>query len=325
MDLELDPELDLDLDLELDLDLGPDSGTTNFTTSITNTNSTQYTQYTQHTHYTQYTNLSNGDSGGGRTKIVAERVTETETVPSGTTGTVTPTATMDMHDMSAEVTAADTAAEVATDAAAADPANRTQKKSSQTCTTCRARKVRCDGRRDVCQNCERLGFSCSFQDKSSPNPDSDITSFSLPRRRVRLACINCHSRKARCSGETPKCTRCQAQGIECVYRPTKRSGGVNGTGTGSIGIGIGIAHSNSSQRQGTTDSDHESIASEPPEKRQRRDDRGSVHSRGASETNTSGNNNRHETIGTPISRRPLNDRYVVFVLCVRSRLTRFIL
>ena len=218
---------------------------------------------------------------------------------------------MDMHDMSAEVTAADTAAEVATDAAAADPANRTQKKSSQTCTTCRARKVRCDGRRDICQNCERLGFTCSFQDKSSPNPDADITSFSLPRRRVRLACINCHSRKARCSGETPKCKRCQAQGIECVYRPTKRSGGVNGTGT------IGPGTSNSSLGPGATDSDHESITSEPPEKRQRRDDHSSVHSRGASETNNTGTN-RNEGVGTPISRKALSEGYANPTICPGS-------
>lgn len=204
-----------------------------------------------------------------------------------------------MQDMSAEVTAADTAAEVATDAAAADPANRAQKKSSQTCTTCRARKVRCDGRRDVCQNCERLGFSCSFQDKSSPNPDTDgISPFSLPRRRVRLACINCHSRKARCSGEAPKCARCQAQGIECVYRPTKRSGGVNGTGS------MGTNNNNNNGFQGGgTDSEHESVTSEPPEKRImiRKDDSGSHYGRAPSESNNG--NNRYDLPGTPITRR----------------------
>ncbi|RYP21992.1 hypothetical protein DL765_001898 [Monosporascus sp. GIB2] len=209
---------------------------------------------------------------------------------------------MDMHDMSAEVTAADTAAEVATDAAASDPANRTQKKTSQTCITCRARKVRCDGRRDVCQNCERLGFTCSFQDKSSPHPDTDsITSFSLPRRRVRLACINCHSRKARCSGETPKCARCQAQGIDCVYRPTKRSGGVNGTA-----IAAGSSVHSTSQQAGATDSEHESVTSEPPEKRAmlRRDENGSHHGRGVPD-----NNQHYDLTGPPIPRRLGNDPY----------------
>ncbi|KAI5859413.1 hypothetical protein GGS23DRAFT_316941 [Durotheca rogersii] len=161
---------------------------------------------------------------------------------------------MDMEDMSVQMVAADTAAEAAADVAAADPSNRHPKKSSQTCIPCRVRKVRCDGRRDVCQNCERLGFTCSFQDGASPNQDPDtLAAFALPRRRVRLACANCHSRKARCSGETPKCARCQAQGIECVYKPTKRSGGA------------GAAPQ--SAQPGTTDSELESVSSEPPEKR----------------------------------------------------------
>ncbi|CAJ2507126.1 Uu.00g083120.m01.CDS01 [Anthostomella pinea] len=180
---------------------------------------------------------------------------------------------MDMEHMSVEVAAADTAAEVAAEAAAADPSNRAPKKSSQTCSTCRLRKVRCDGRRDICQNCERLGFSCSFQDTGSPNPDGEnVTSFSLPRRRVRLACINCHSRKARCTGETP--------------RPTKRSGGVNGTGH--------HAHHG-------TDSEHEgSVTSEPPEKRAmtQKDHHGSHYGR-------AGGSEQHslDLSGAPPSRR----------------------
>lgn len=167
--------------------------------------------------------------------------------------------------MSVQMVAADTAAEVAADVAAADPSNRHPKKSSQTCIPCRVRKVRCDGRRDVCQNCERLGFTCSFQDAASPSQDPEsLTSFTLPRRRVRLACANCHSRKARCSGETPKCARCQAQGIECVYKPTKRSAGVNNA---------------AQQTHQGTDSEIESVTSEPPEKRvmTSKDSQGSHH------------------------------------------------
>ncbi|KAI1370443.1 hypothetical protein F4677DRAFT_363514 [Hypoxylon crocopeplum] len=182
---------------------------------------------------------------------------------------------MDMEDMSVQMLAADTAAEVAADAAAADPTNRHPKKSSQTCIPCRVRKVRCDGRRDVCQNCERLGFTCSFQDAASPNQDSEsLTNFTLPRRRVRLACANCHSRKARCSGETPKCARCQAQGIECVYKPTKRSGGVNSAAQQT--------------HQGTTDSELESVSSEPPEKRVMtgKDNQGSHHGPQGSDQHT---------------------------------------
>ncbi|KAJ2904298.1 hypothetical protein MKZ38_008357 [Zalerion maritima] len=78
------------------------------------------------------------------------------------------------------------------------------KKSSKTCCTCRARKVRCDGRRDVCSNCERLGFSCSYDEFNA-----EI-----------------------------------GAGLECVYRPTKRTrlGGLStsgGIGNGTPGVGSG--------------------------------------------------------------------------------------
>ncbi|CAK7203848.1 hypothetical protein SEUCBS139899_006597 [Sporothrix eucalyptigena] len=115
------------------------------------------------------------------------------------------------------------------------------KKVSQTCVTCRARKVRCDGRRSICSNCERLGFPCSFDDTevevttvttagtTSAAPTAGAAGgsapdiLSIPRRRARQACQNCHSRKARCSGGTPQCDRCRTLGIECVYRPGKRT------------------------------------------------------------------------------------------------------
>ncbi|KAH7318238.1 fungal-specific transcription factor domain-containing protein [Stachybotrys elegans] len=96
--------------------------------------------------------------------------------------------------------------------------DRRPKKSSSTCTTCRARKVRCDGARTVCSNCQRLGFPCSYDDA-----DPNAWTATLPRRRVKQACLACHSRKARCSGHVPSCERCRAQGIQCVYRPGKRA------------------------------------------------------------------------------------------------------
>lgn len=142
----------------------------------------------------------------------------------------------------------------------------------RTCQPCRLRKVKCiagDGL--ACANCERLGFTCSFAG-SSPQADGDGagSAFSLPRRRVRLACSSCHSRKARCSGDTPKCKRCQSQGLECVYRPTKRSGGP-GPGPGPGGEG---ASATTTPPGHAGDSEHESAASEPPEKRRHvRDDR----------------------------------------------------
>lgn len=114
------------------------------------------------------------------------------------------------------------------------------KRTSNTCVTCRARKVRCDGRRDVCNNCERLGFSCSYDDSAGILGSIEVVGsdgvphMMLPRRRVRQACISCHSRKARCSGTTPKCDRCRAQGIECVYRPGKRIRTNQGGGCSSV-------------------------------------------------------------------------------------------
>lgn len=116
------------------------------------------------------------------------------------------------------------------------------KKPSTTCVTCRARKVRCDGQRDVCQNCLRLGFQCSYEDAISQHllgaasalsgmnsaaPINDVNVHIVaahpPRRRVRQACQTCHSRKAKCSGTMPKCDRCRTHGLDCVYRPSKRS------------------------------------------------------------------------------------------------------
>ena len=96
--------------------------------------------------------------------------------------------------------------------------DRRPKKSSTTCTTCRARKVRCNGTRPVCANCQRLGFPCSYDDS-----DNGAWTVALPRRRVKQACLSCHSRKARCSGHVPACERCRAQGIDCIYRPSKRT------------------------------------------------------------------------------------------------------
>ncbi|KAG6356018.1 hypothetical protein INS49_015403 [Diaporthe citri] len=116
------------------------------------------------------------------------------------------------------------------------------KKPSNTCVTCRARKVRCDGQRDICNNCMRL-FTCSYDDSipthtntslsaagmnSDGTPASDALTIHAvashpPRRRVRQACQSCHSRKAKCSGTMPKCDRCRTHSLECVYRPSKRS------------------------------------------------------------------------------------------------------
>lgn len=102
-------------------------------------------------------------------------------------------------------------------ASVATPQDRRPKKSSSTCATCRHRKVRCNGVRPMCSNCQRLGFPCSYDEA-----DADTWHVALPRRRVKRACLTCHSRKARCSGHLPSCERCSSLGLDCVYRPTKR-------------------------------------------------------------------------------------------------------
>ncbi|KAK4657618.1 hypothetical protein QC762_000930 [Podospora pseudocomata] len=101
-----------------------------------------------------------------------------------------------------------------------------QKRTAHTCITCRARKVRCDGRKGTCTNCERLGFGCSYDEHTGVEvvqTDAAVSRIAIPRRRVRRACQNCHEKKARCSGSTPSCDRCTAQGLHCVYLPGKRS------------------------------------------------------------------------------------------------------
>lgn len=104
----------------------------------------------------------------------------------------------------------------------------------RTCITCRARKVKCDGRPDKCTNCERLGFTCSYDpntivttaagvgashtitshepfsvDRLVPNETEGSVSTSttttapvvgLRRIRARQACQSCHVKKAKCSG-----------------------------------------------------------------------------------------------------------------------------
>lgn len=124
------------------------------------------------------------------------------------------------------------------------------KRSSNICAECRHRKVRCDGRRNVCGNCERLSLPCSFQRGDSQDFDPIVE-----RRRVRLACSHCHSLKARCSGSLPKCQRCQSKGIDCIYTSSKRvSTGTNHYSwpdRGSTGTPDGLSssqHDDSSSR-----------------------------------------------------------------------------
>ncbi|KAI0877771.1 hypothetical protein GGS24DRAFT_79699 [Hypoxylon argillaceum] len=93
-----------------------------------------------------------------------------------------------------------------------------------TCSQCRVRKVRCDGREGLCQNCDRLGFECSFQQSPSWSPGR--YALKSPERRRRMqACIPCHLKKTRCHGELPRCTNCVRKGRECTYPEARRQDG----------------------------------------------------------------------------------------------------
>lgn len=92
-----------------------------------------------------------------------------------------------------------------------------------TCLQCRVRKVKCDGRQDVCRNCERLEFECSFQQQSRGQPAAQYAA-KLPERRRRMqACLSCRSKKIRCLGELPECSNCIKKGLSCSYpEPRKK-------------------------------------------------------------------------------------------------------
>ncbi|KAI1135915.1 fungal-specific transcription factor domain-containing protein [Hypoxylon sp. FL0543] len=91
------------------------------------------------------------------------------------------------------------------------------------CSQCRIRKVRCDGRPEICQNCDRLGFECSFQESPGKSPGQYVVK--LPERRRRMqACIPCHAKKTRCLGELPSCSSCVRRSRVCTYPRTKRHG-----------------------------------------------------------------------------------------------------
>ncbi|KAL4789849.1 fungal-specific transcription factor domain-containing protein [Aspergillus venezuelensis] len=89
-----------------------------------------------------------------------------------------------------------------------------RKKRSRTgCKTCRARKVKCDERPNGCLNCERLQLECSGYGRSTSQP------YGSPRRppRTYRSCIDCRSRRVKCSGGQPTCSRCREKNIQCRY------------------------------------------------------------------------------------------------------------
>ncbi|KND89003.1 putative transcriptional regulatory protein [Tolypocladium ophioglossoides CBS 100239] len=86
------------------------------------------------------------------------------------------------------------------------------------CRVCRARKVKCDGRPNGCRNCERLQLDC-VGDSAAASDGSRASSTPVALRKIRTyrSCKNCRLSKTKCNGERPRCARCSAKDVECVY------------------------------------------------------------------------------------------------------------
>lgn len=75
-------------------------------------------------------------------------------------------------------------------------------------------QVRCQGGPTRCEACTRLGFQCSYSATATSGSGSVPN---MTRKRGTRACDACRAQKARCTGDTPKCLRCQQLIIPCHY------------------------------------------------------------------------------------------------------------
>jgi hypothetical protein len=111
---------------------------------------------------------------------------------------------------------------------------RTASSLMECCRTCRLRKVKCTGNpgNAPCTNCARLDLVCSFTTSDAQWEQSDKVSRTTPsqshteagtlRKRAQRACRQCHAHKTKCSGDLPRCKRCDAANLPCEYTPAKR-------------------------------------------------------------------------------------------------------
>ncbi|KAF7543730.1 hypothetical protein G7046_g9942 [Stylonectria norvegica] len=101
------------------------------------------------------------------------------------------------------------------------------------CRTCRLRKVKCTGNpgNGPCTNCARLELTCPFTTAnalvasgkvSRTTPSHIHTEAGTLRKRAQRACSQCHVHKTKCSGDLPRCKRCEAAGMNCEYTAAKR-------------------------------------------------------------------------------------------------------
>jgi hypothetical protein len=75
-------------------------------------------------------------------------------------------------------------------------------------------QVRCESGPNSCEACTRLGFQCSY---SAPATSGSGAVPTATRKRGARACDACRSQRARCTGGTPSCLRCQQLKTSCNY------------------------------------------------------------------------------------------------------------
>ncbi|KFY42669.1 hypothetical protein V495_04397 [Pseudogymnoascus sp. VKM F-4514 (FW-929)] len=94
------------------------------------------------------------------------------------------------------------------------------------CSTCRFRKVKCDGRLGLCLRCEKLGLECKWR-ASRPNSaelvSEEVTRAGHKRLRASVACETCRKRKLKCDAGKPSCSACLRRGISCIYDQGRQS------------------------------------------------------------------------------------------------------
>ncbi|CZR64015.1 uncharacterized protein PAC_13912 [Phialocephala subalpina] len=90
------------------------------------------------------------------------------------------------------------------------------------CLTCRQRKVKCDGRQDLCQRCEKLGLSCNWTgsprnvEETAASSNPELTQAGYKRIRISTACETCRKKKLKCDALHP-CTFCVRRKLDCQY------------------------------------------------------------------------------------------------------------
>ncbi|KAI9166673.1 transcriptional regulatory protein [Paramyrothecium foliicola] len=64
--------------------------------------------------------------------------------------------------------------------------------------------------------------SCEKDKVSRTTPSQSHTEAGTLRKRAQRACRQCHAHKTKCSGDLPRCKRCDAANLPCEYTPAKR-------------------------------------------------------------------------------------------------------